>query len=237
MGALYYNVAPGLTIKAFWQNLFFLDTDSTPGFGSNGPLWSLNHEFWYYLGFPLLVFAVVRGSRWWVRLASIAAALSWSAFVGGYKLALYPVWLAGVLILFLPPFPARRASARRAAIAVSLGLLLAGFMLKSQGWLFPDDSITLGRSHWHPPIPDVVLSPFVVSAYLGHLALRNRAAARSLCMGGQESSCQLPTLCIWPICLPSFFSSHSCICPARYRLGSPSLSPLVYLRSFFSTHN
>jgi peptidoglycan/LPS O-acetylase OafA/YrhL len=35
-------------------NIFFLQTILTPVLGSNGPLWSLANEFWYYLIFPLL---------------------------------------------------------------------------------------------------------------------------------------------------------------------------------------
>ena len=162
MGALYYSVYPALTQQIFWENVFFLDIHSAPAFGSNGPLWSLSHEFWYYIGFPFLVFALAKGNRSWVRFASIAAVIAWSAFVGGYKLVLYVVWLAGVLIMFLPPFPTQRIWVRRASIVVSLGLLLVGFVLKARGLLFPDNSITLGRSHWHPLISDVVLSPVVV---------------------------------------------------------------------------
>jgi len=38
---------------AFFGNVFFLQTITVPVFGSNGPLWSLANEFWYYLLFPL----------------------------------------------------------------------------------------------------------------------------------------------------------------------------------------
>jgi peptidoglycan/LPS O-acetylase OafA/YrhL len=161
MGSLYYSAYSSLTAKVFWENVFFLDIH-TIGFGSNAPLWSLSHEFWYYLVFPFLVFALERGGRSQVRFASWIAVLAWVAFVGGYKLALYPVWLAGVLIFFLPPFPVHRSWGRRLAIVSSLVLLLIGFVLRSRDMLFPDHSFTLGRSHWHPPISDVLLSPIVV---------------------------------------------------------------------------
>jgi peptidoglycan/LPS O-acetylase OafA/YrhL len=35
-------------------NILFLQTLTVPVFGSNGPLWSLANEFWYYILFPLL---------------------------------------------------------------------------------------------------------------------------------------------------------------------------------------
>ena len=45
----------------FWTllgNVFFLQTLTTPVWGSNGPLWSLAYEFWYYVCFPLLAYAL-----------------------------------------------------------------------------------------------------------------------------------------------------------------------------------
>jgi peptidoglycan/LPS O-acetylase OafA/YrhL len=40
--------------KVFVANGLFLQTVVTPVFGSNGPLWSLANEFWYYMLFPLI---------------------------------------------------------------------------------------------------------------------------------------------------------------------------------------
>ena len=37
---------------AFLGNLLFLQTVEVPVYGSNGPLWSLANEFWYYVLFP-----------------------------------------------------------------------------------------------------------------------------------------------------------------------------------------
>lgn len=40
-------------------NVFFVQKVFTPVFGTNGPLWSLANEFWYYLLFPLSWQAIV----------------------------------------------------------------------------------------------------------------------------------------------------------------------------------
>ena len=42
------------SIPTILGNIFSLQTIVTPVLGSNGPLWSLANEFWYYLIFPLL---------------------------------------------------------------------------------------------------------------------------------------------------------------------------------------
>ena len=47
-----YYSADALT---FLGNLFFLQTVEATVFGSNGPLWSLANEFWYYVIFPLII--------------------------------------------------------------------------------------------------------------------------------------------------------------------------------------
>ena len=51
--------APGdpadLHPSTFLGNAFFLQTISVNCFGTNGPLWSLANEFWYYLLFPLVL--------------------------------------------------------------------------------------------------------------------------------------------------------------------------------------
>lgn len=41
--------------STFGLNLLFLQTIVAPTFGTNGPLWSLANEFWYYILFPLIL--------------------------------------------------------------------------------------------------------------------------------------------------------------------------------------
>ena len=64
----YVNLGPhhahGLNLDAstFVGNVFFLQGVATPTYGTNGPLWSLAYEFWYYLLFPVLVATVYPGN-------------------------------------------------------------------------------------------------------------------------------------------------------------------------------
>ncbi|MEQ1687234.1 MAG: acyltransferase [Sphingopyxis sp.] len=110
------------SMAAFFTNALFLQTIAGPTFGTNGPLWSLANEFWYYCTIPLAWVALVSPYRWWVRVAAglwsvavmlllprelvllgaiwLIGALTW-AFVN--RIAPYPAkhrgWLAAVLIL------------------------------------------------------------------------------------------------------------------------------------------
>jgi len=51
------SLAPRLSASVMLGNMFFLQGITTVTYGSNGPLWSLSYEFWYYVLFPLIVLA------------------------------------------------------------------------------------------------------------------------------------------------------------------------------------
>lgn len=97
-----FNVHDTLTWKALLGNSLFLQTIATPAFGSNGALWSLANEFWYYLIFPLGLLAV-RGPYGIARrilMASACVAICYG--VGPGIVSLLPVWLLGALLAILP---------------------------------------------------------------------------------------------------------------------------------------
>lgn len=54
-GPFSYNVIERLNIESIFINLTMLQTSFGPQLGSNGPLWSLAFEFWYYILFPVLL--------------------------------------------------------------------------------------------------------------------------------------------------------------------------------------
>jgi peptidoglycan/LPS O-acetylase OafA/YrhL len=96
------NVSHSLTPAAFVGNIAFLQTLLVPAFGSNDALWSLANEFWYYLLFPLGLFAVRRGYSPVLRavFAILFLAIAWFTRVS--ILPLFPVWLAGYALTRLP---------------------------------------------------------------------------------------------------------------------------------------
>ncbi|MBN9614504.1 MAG: hypothetical protein BGO25_06135 [Acidobacteriales bacterium 59-55] len=106
-GAAGNHVIPDIrtTLKPhiFFGNLFFLQSILVPIFGTDGPLWSLANEFWYYLLFPLGLVALRRRSALLQRLVSVGLFLGIAWFVRHGILLLFPVWLAGTLLAVLPP--------------------------------------------------------------------------------------------------------------------------------------
>jgi peptidoglycan/LPS O-acetylase OafA/YrhL len=100
------NVGQGLTLKIFIENVFFLQGVTTTALGSDVALWSLSNEFWYYLLFPLGLFAVYRAPNFKISLGSRVLcavtflALAW--FLRTAILLLFPIWLGGALLTKLP---------------------------------------------------------------------------------------------------------------------------------------
>ncbi len=102
LAALQYSVVERLQPLTALASAANLQTIVAPPLGSNGPLWSLANEFWYYVLFPLLTLPLfLRGHM----LASgaclvVAAAVAW--LTHPEILAFGAVWLLGVLVRLCP---------------------------------------------------------------------------------------------------------------------------------------
>lgn len=88
------------TLPVFIGNLFLLQDIFSPRFGSNGPLWSLAYEFWYYALFPicLLIFRkpyFVRSKLFYLSLFFLLIVVLPMGVLRGFLF-----WLAGVSILW-----------------------------------------------------------------------------------------------------------------------------------------
>jgi peptidoglycan/LPS O-acetylase OafA/YrhL len=82
-------------LSATWlaANALFLQGLFAPAFGSNGPLWSLTNEFWYYLWFPAL-FLAVSGRRVTAAAAfAVVTAMLFRPLLPGFV-----CWLAGAAL-------------------------------------------------------------------------------------------------------------------------------------------
>ena len=99
--ALSYDAASRSDVGHFLASAAFCQTILLPPFGSNAPLWSLANEFWYYVLFPMGVLAV-RPGRVIARIGYLVGVGGIAWFVGDGILLLFPVWLAGAVILALP---------------------------------------------------------------------------------------------------------------------------------------
>jgi peptidoglycan/LPS O-acetylase OafA/YrhL len=97
------NVIPAhFALSTFAGNVFFLQGILVPCFGTNGPLWSLSYEFWYYLIFPLLLVVLMPSTATVCRIMSIATLVAISIFCGRDISLYFLIWLMGTLTYCLP---------------------------------------------------------------------------------------------------------------------------------------
>lgn len=70
--ALTYNVVDRLNFHTFFGNVLFLQDIQVPALGSNGALWTIACEFWYYVYFPLAYLAVRSRNALGIAVAGLA---------------------------------------------------------------------------------------------------------------------------------------------------------------------
>ncbi|MEM8720415.1 MAG: acyltransferase [Cyanobacteria bacterium P01_G01_bin.39] len=92
--------------ETFLGNTFFLQKILTPIYGTNDPLWSLTNEFWYYILFPLCVYASGNcfdrsKPQLYLRVAAAFAALTIFLWLPAPIRLGYFVWLMGVIIYLI----------------------------------------------------------------------------------------------------------------------------------------
>lgn len=134
-----FNSGPSSAVPAdlrattFLGNTLFLQTITVNCFGTNGPLWSLANEFWYYVLFPLVcgvVFvrawlprfisaALMAGLIWWLPSALVWSGLIWLFGVGAFwagrfeavhRVCRHPAWLFGSGVLALVALAASKTT-------------------------------------------------------------------------------------------------------------------------------
>jgi peptidoglycan/LPS O-acetylase OafA/YrhL len=86
----------------FIGNVLFVQEVLVPAFGSNGPLWSLANEFWYYVLFPLGLLAILPISSTRTRIITAALFTLLGVWLRTTLLPLFPVWLLGAALINLP---------------------------------------------------------------------------------------------------------------------------------------
>jgi peptidoglycan/LPS O-acetylase OafA/YrhL len=83
------------SLLTFLGNLAFLQTIYVPTFGSNGPMWSIASEFWYYIVFPLAAWILLARSNALIRGAALCILFLLFIALPRWLLAGGIIWVAG----------------------------------------------------------------------------------------------------------------------------------------------
>lgn len=131
------DVAADLSPLVLIGNLFFLQFMIEP-YGTNGPLWSLAYEFWFYIWFPALWLLLRK------RQASLGLLTIGFAWIVPELALAFISWLCGSLLCgltcWLRPMP-RPAAPARIGMLLTTGGLLVGMMIFSR----------FGMNSWRDP--------------------------------------------------------------------------------------
>jgi peptidoglycan/LPS O-acetylase OafA/YrhL len=85
------------SLITFLGNVAFLQTIYVPTFGSNGPMWSLANEFWYYVVFPLAAWVGLTRATVLVKMAAVCILFVTIMVLPLWLLAGGIVWVAGAV--------------------------------------------------------------------------------------------------------------------------------------------
>ena len=136
-----------LSLATLLGNVAFLQTITVPTFGSNGPLWSLANEFWYYIIFPLMGWLLLAGVGVVFKLAGGAVLIALFAWLPAALWLGGALWVAGAAAGWLTHrglLPARMSSSN----AVRLGALgiIVTLLALSKAWPNRVGDLELGLS-------------------------------------------------------------------------------------------
>ncbi|MEM9646122.1 MAG: acyltransferase family protein, partial [Planctomycetota bacterium] len=134
-------------------------------FGSNGPLWSICNECFYYLIYP--AWLSLRAKSRWLSFAAVPVVcfglasvipLSGAASIVRY----YPVWIAGALLAELHCSGAIKREQAGLLVAVGIASFIAYQAIENIVWrvcfacVFGATTVALFVIHRHPRLPAVV---------------------------------------------------------------------------------
>jgi peptidoglycan/LPS O-acetylase OafA/YrhL len=199
----------------FFAGFLNLQSLVFPHFGTNGPLWSLACEFWYYISFPLLILPFARRYGILARVGGFALGLAlvvalsgpgnWFAFgfvlwsIGafamrvsrpvirsrGLSLALFALAIVVIRLVVRGPLLAEHPGIGPAA-DLSAALLFANLLLAFRD--APQEGFSALRWKFHAPLAD-----FSFSLYAIHMPLVIFARAGVGHFVGREWAAQLAT--------------------------------------------
>ena len=147
-----------LGLGTFLGNLVFLQTIVVRPYGTNGPLWSLANEFWYYVLFPLVVmsgslcFGATR-YRWYSVIGIVlSAALVW--WLPPAILLPSPIWLFGVIVWIVSQNDAAMRVMQHWSWNFCFGMLFLGSLASSKTSSLAGTDFVVGLSFacWVPSL-------------------------------------------------------------------------------------
>lgn len=139
-------VAVDHSLLTFFGNLAFLQTISVPNFGSNGPMWSLANEFWYYVTFPLTAWLALTPMSLARRLVGLSILAGLAVVMPIWLLEGGAIWVAGAAAAWCAHLEILAPALRHMVLRLAAVVLLVGALVLSKISAAGIGDLTLGLS-------------------------------------------------------------------------------------------
>lgn len=142
-------------VATLFANLAFLQTWLSPVYGTNGPLWSLAYEFWYYMLFPLVAFPLLaRSVSPAFRVAALLLFAILCSVLPPAMLSSGVIWLMGVGVWKISRIDALGRLARGWWWRLAGGAIFAGAVLAAKLDRVPYGDFVVGAAFaiWMPSL-------------------------------------------------------------------------------------
>lgn len=116
----FFSVRPDYSLCTLLGNLFFLQTIYVPVYGTNGPLWSLAYEFWYYIAIPLVASLVLVPGTLRLKAMISLVVLLILAILPGVIVLMGSIWIAGAVAHLAADIPRVAAILRHRVVAAAV---------------------------------------------------------------------------------------------------------------------
>lgn len=128
---LNFSVIYMSTISTALGNLLFLQGIAVPSFGSNGALWSLAYEFWYYILYPSLLLTGLSVSQKRIGKSFLFGLLSLAIMflVGKIIMVYFLIWLLGACAFILPKLNIKKNHIASLCLAGAIVLLFSALVI------------------------------------------------------------------------------------------------------------
>jgi peptidoglycan/LPS O-acetylase OafA/YrhL len=153
-----------LSMTTFAGNVLFLQTILTPVFGTDGPLWSLANEFWYYAMFPFMMAGLFGGSRWSIRALMGGIGVVLAILLPRDIVLLGLVWVAGAIAHYVIRVTSRRSQSIGILLLPINVLFLGAAIFVDKYWPAVSSDLVLGFA-FACMLPALVLLPNIGSIY------------------------------------------------------------------------
>ncbi|BAY07256.1 acyltransferase family protein [Calothrix sp. NIES-2098] len=181
-----FNISERLGISVLISNLLMLQSITSPPLGSNGPLWSLANEWWYYFYFPLIILIFVYKNIY-KKVLCLIGVFSLSIVMYNTSqycnmLVYFSIWMIGTVLWLINTKTTLNFYINN--VFIILYLIITRIQNISILTYFQEDLILAilfgltiksinGSNIWSPNIQKVnkIMASFSYSLYLTHLPL------------------------------------------------------------------